>query len=244
MTPDQRAHLLRELDDLCPSLAKARTSTLGALVDGGVESTWRRGLEIVTALESDPAIVFVLQGIAQGVERGPSGTERTLWIIRPGDVVGGDRLTGPPEPARAVVAIRAVRGLAVPVTRFLAVAADDPEIRVGVTRETTVRAERGAGRADEESGGLPGRLSRLLLDFSDPERASGGWGELAYPMTLGTMAELVDSTEEDVRAALTEMEESGSVRGIGVHLVVDADLLREGVDLHLAIVARGEFEAM
>lgn len=238
MAPDQRTHLLRELEGLCPSLAKARTSTFGSLVDGGVESTWRRGLEIETAL--DPTVVFVLQGIARRVERGSFGTDRTMWIIRPGDVLGGDLLDGGPGPEGAVIVIRAVRGLAVPVTRFLAVAADDPEIRIGVTREAAARAERGADRA-ERSRGLPVRLSRLLLDFSDPELASGGWKELACPVTLGTMAELVDSTEEDVRAALAEMEESGRVRGIGVHLVVHAGLLREGVR---EIDARGEFEAM
>jgi CRP/FNR family transcriptional regulator len=170
---------------------------------------------IIPLIKAPDHILFVLEGLVKLVGVSQAGSERIVYVFRPGEILGSRILLDESlESAYESVAMQKVRALAVGRADFLRVAEEHPELLIAVTREFARRLEGLTSRMlTAMSDEVPIRLAQLLLDFAD--RDLGGSEEfvpLSYPLTHEAMAQIIGASRPHTSSVLGNLELQGALR--------------------------------
>jgi CRP-like cAMP-binding protein len=174
-----------------------------------------RGERLVPLLQPPSRIMFVTDGLAKMVGVSANGTERIVYVFRPGDATGSRVLLDvSPEAAYEIVAMTEVHAAAIGKADFLAIGERHPEVLMAVTRLFTRRLQDQTARMlAAMSSEVPARLSQLLLDFVDgPRRRATEMVPLSYPLTHEAMAQIIGASRPHTSTVLRDLEEHGAVR--------------------------------
>ena len=198
-----------------PSFAEVPAAGLESLARAAREVEYRPGDRIIPLIKPPDQILFVLEGLVKLVGVSQAGSERIVYVFRPGEVLGSRILLDvSPESAYESVAMQKVRALAVGKADFLRIAEEHPELLIAVTREFARRLEgltsRMLGAMSDE---VPIRLGQLLIDFAARDR--GGSEEfvpLSYPLTHEAMAQIIGASRPHTSSVLGNLELQGLLR--------------------------------
>ena len=198
-----------------PSFAEVPAAGLESLARAARDVEYRPGDRIIPLIKPPEQILFVLEGLVKLVGVSQAGSERIVYVFRPGEVLGSRILLDvSPESAYESVAMQKVRALVVGKTDFLRVAEEHPELLIAVTREFARRLEgltsRMLGAMSDE---VPIRLGQLLMDFA--ARGGGASEEfvpLSYPLTHEAMAQIIGASRPHTSSVLGNLESQGVLR--------------------------------
>ncbi len=198
-----------------PSFAEVPAAGVESLARVAREVEYRPGDRIIPLIKPPDQILFVLEGLVKLVGVSQAGSERIVYVFRPGEVLGSRILLDvSPESAYESVAMQKVRALAVGKADFLRIAEEHPELLIAVTREFARRLEgltsRMLGAMSDE---VPIRLGQLLIDFAARDR--GGSEEfvpLSYPLTHEAMAQIIGASRPHTSSVLGNLELQGLLR--------------------------------
>lgn len=212
------------------------------LAEAGREVRLATGERIVSIAKPLTDILILMKGMAKLVGVTETGVERILYVYRPCEIIGSRILLDQsPESPFEVVVMQDVHMLAIPKTRFVAIANDHPELLESVTKVLLKRVHRltswmlAAMSADASQ-----RLSKLLLDFADGAQVTADvFVPLEYSPTHETLAQLIGASRPHTTTLLKELEMEGAVRrlkprGLAVHRDALERRLREGVGMRAA----------
>lgn len=204
-----------ELLEGVPSLTGVSAAGLEDLGRVAREVEYRAGERIVPLIRPPQQLLFILDGLVKLVGVSLSGTERIVYVFRPGDITGSRVLLDvSPEAAYEIVAMQRVRAVAVSRHDFLRVAEDHPELLMAVTREFSRRlagltSRMLAAMSDE----VPVRLGQLLIDFASTEAGDvEEFVPLSYPLTHEAMAQIIGASRPHTSTVLGDLEQRGLVR--------------------------------
>ena len=198
-----------------PSFAEVPAAGLESLARAAREVEYRPGDRIIPLIKPPEQILFVLEGLVKLVGVSQAGSERIVYVFRPGEVLGSRILLDvSPESAYESVAMQKVRALAVSRADFLRVAEEHSELLIAVTREFARRLEgltsRMLGAMSDE---VPIRLGQLLMDFAAREEAKGEeFVPLSYPLTHEAMAQIIGASRPHTSSVLGNLELQGLLR--------------------------------
>ncbi|MGH7566765.1 MAG: Crp/Fnr family transcriptional regulator [Gemmatimonadota bacterium] len=198
-----------------PSLVEVPPAGLADLARVAREVQYRTGDRIVPLIKPPQQLLFILDGLVKLVGVSQNGTERIVYVFRPGDITGSRvLLDASPEAAYEIVAMQRVRAVAVNKHDFLRVAEDHPELLMAVTREFSRRlaglTSRMLAAMSEE---VPVRLGQLLIDFASPQTEEiEEFVPLSYPLTHEAMAQIIGASRPHTSTVLGDLEERGLVR--------------------------------
>lgn len=198
-----------------PSLTRVPAAGLEDLARVAREVEFREGERIVPLIKPPRQLLFILDGLVKLVGVSQSGTERIVYVFRPGDITGSRVLLDvSPESAYEIVAMQRVRAVAVSKQDFLHVAEEHPELLMAVTREFSRRlaglTSRMLAAMSEE---VPVRLGQLLIDFASPQAEDiEEFVPLSYPLTHEAMAQIIGASRPHTSTVLGDLEERGLVR--------------------------------
>ncbi|HUP18512.1 MAG TPA: Crp/Fnr family transcriptional regulator [Gemmatimonadota bacterium] len=201
--------------DPIASLDEVPSDARRALAERLREVTFARDERLVPLLQTPSRIMFVTDGLAKVVGVSANGTERIVYVFRPGDITGSRLLLDEsPGEAFEIVAMTEVRALAIGKADFLAVGERHPEVLMAVTRAFTRRLQDQTARMlAAMSSEVPVRLSQLLLDFVDgTRRRTEEMVPLSYPLTHEAMAQIIGASRPHTSTVLRDLEEHGAVR--------------------------------
>ena len=198
-----------------PSFAEVPGAGLESLARVARLVEYRPDDRIIPLIKPPDHILFVLEGLVKLVGVSQAGSERIVYVFRPGEVLGSRILLDESlESAYESVAMQNVRALAVGRADFLRVAEEHPELLIAVTREFARRlgglTSRMLAAMSEE---VPIRLGQLLLDFAAGDR--GGSEEfvpLSYPLTHEAMAQIIGASRPHTSSVLGNLELQGMLR--------------------------------
>jgi CRP-like cAMP-binding protein len=198
-----------------PALAGVPARALEELARAAREVEYRAGDRIVPLIKPPQLLLFILDGLVKMVGVSQSGSERILYVFRPGEITGSRVLLDvSPEAAYEIVAMQRVRAVAVSRHDFLRIAQDHPELLIAVTREFSRRlagltSRMLAAMSDE----VPVRLGQLLIDFAAPEAGDAEeFVPLSYPLTHEAMAQIIGASRPHTSTVLGDLEERGLVQ--------------------------------
>ena len=198
-----------------PSFVDVPAAGLESLAREAREVEYRPGDRIMPLVRPPDQVFFLLEGLVKLVGVSQAGSERIVYVFRPGEVLGSRILLDvSPESAYESVAMQNVRALAVGKSDFLRVAEAHPELLLAVTREFARRLEgltsRMLGAMSDE---VPIRLGQLLIDFASKD---GGGDEdfvpLSYPLTHEAMAQIIGASRPHTSSVLGSLELQGVLR--------------------------------
>lgn len=198
-----------------PSLSTVPAAGLEDLARVAREVEYREGDRIVPLIKPPQQLLFILEGLVKLVGVSSSGTERIIYVFRPGDITGSRvLLEESPEAAYEIVAMQHVRAIAVNRLDFLRVAENHPELVMAVTREFSRRLAGLTSRMlATMSDEVPVRLSQLLIDFASTEAEDlEEFVPLSYPLTHEAMAQIIGASRPHTSTVLGDLEERGLVR--------------------------------
>lgn len=216
----------------CPPLSHLEPDCLSDLAERASLVRYAPEERLITLLDRSPRVQFLSEGLAKLVGTTRNDMERILYVYRPGEIVGARYFLETPESSREVVAMEPAAAVVVDRDRFLQVGRAHPELLLAATREFTSRLlrlkERTMAAMGEE---VAVRLSRLLLDFSDPDGGADDWMHLAHPLTHRIMAQIIGASRPHTSATLARLESAGALRRKNPRgLAVRPSRLREIVD--------------
>ena len=196
-----------------PALAGVPARALDDLARAAREVDYGADDRIVPLIKPPQQLLFILEGLVKLVGVSVNGSERIVYVFRPGEITGSRVLLDvSPEAAYEIVAMQRVRAIAVSKHDFLRVAEDHPELLIAVTREFSRRLAGLASRMlAAMSDEVPIRLGQLLVDFA----AAGEDDEfvpLSYPLTHESMAQIIGASRPHTSTVLGDLEERGLVR--------------------------------
>jgi CRP/FNR family transcriptional regulator len=198
-----------------PALAGVPARALEELARAARQMEYQAGDRIVPLIKPPQQLLFILDGLVKLVGVSQSGSERILYVFRPGEITGSRVLLDvSPEAAYEIVAMQRVRAVAVSRHDFLRIAQDHPELLIAVTREFSRRLagltrRMLAAMSDE----VPVRLGQLLIDFASPEAGDAEeFVPLSYPLTHEAMAQIIGASRPHTSTVLGDLEERGLVQ--------------------------------
>ncbi|CAN5891136.1 Crp/Fnr family transcriptional regulator [soil metagenome] len=196
-----------------PALADLSERVLEDLARVAREVEYGAGDRIVPLIKPPPQILFILQGLVKLVGVSVNGSERIVYVFRPGEITGSRVLLDvSPEAAYEIVAMQRVRAVAVSKPDFLRIAEDHPELLIAVTREFSRRLAGLASRMlAAMSDEVPIRLGQLLLDFA-AAAADDEFVPLSYPLTHESMAQIIGASRPHTSTVLGDLEHRGLVQ--------------------------------
>jgi CRP/FNR family transcriptional regulator len=198
-----------------PSLADVPAEALQDLARVAREVEYRAGDRIVPLIRPPQQLLFILEGLVKLVGVSLNGSERIVYVFRPGDITGSRvLLEESPEAAYEIVAMRPVRSVAVSKQDFLRVAEEHPALLMAVTREFSRRLAGLTSRMlAAMSEDVPVRLGQLLIDFASPGAEDlEEFVPLSYPLTHEAMAQIIGASRPHTSTVLRDLEELGLVR--------------------------------
>jgi len=175
----------------------------------------RHGKDHVIFNEGDAgmALYMIVKGRVKIAQSSPDGKERTLALLRPGDVFGELALIdGGPRSADAVVTEDSEL-LVVPREKFLTFVMEQPQVAMSLLvvlshrlRHTNLLVH------DAAFFDVRGRLARVLLELARGEGETEPGGALVCPqLTQSELASMVGVTRESINKWLRYYERSGTV---------------------------------
>ena len=173
------------------------------------------GDRIIPLIKPPDQVFFLLEGLVKLVGVSQAGSERIVYVFRPGEVLGSRVLLDvSPESAYESVAMQKVRALAVRKADFLRIAEEHSELLLAVTGEFARRlgglTSRMLAAMSEE---VPIRLGQLLIDFaSQDERGGEDFVPLSYPLTHEAMAQIIGASRPHTSSVLGNLELQGVLR--------------------------------
>lgn len=198
-----------------PSFTDVPAAGLESLARVARVVEFRPGERVIPLIKPPQRVLFILEGLIKLVGVSQAGSERIVYVFRPGEVLGSRVLLDvSPESAYESVAMQRVRALSVGKPDFLRVAGEHPELLIAVTREFARRlggltSRMLAAMSDE----VPVRLGQLLLDFAARD---GGGNEyfvpLSHPLTHEVMAQIVGASRPHTSSVLGNLESQGVLR--------------------------------
>jgi CRP/FNR family transcriptional regulator len=197
-----------------PALAGVPAGALEDLARVAREVEYDAGDRIVPLIKPPQQLLFLLDGLVKLVGVSVNGSERIVYVFRPGEITGSRVLLDASlEAAYEIVAMQHVRAIAVSKHDFLRVAEDHPELLIAVTREFSRRLAGLASRMlAAMSDEVPVRLGQLLVDFAAPAGGGDEFVPLSYPLTHEAMAQIIGASRPHTSTVLGDLEERGLVR--------------------------------
>jgi CRP-like cAMP-binding protein len=196
------------------SLAADERTALGAI---GRARTYRRGERLVLEGDQSDTMFVVIEGRARVFTGTPEGTEVTLCVRGPGDLIGEMGALDPGgRRSASVVALEPVRCRVLTARELQAFLDDHPRASLALLRLVIGRL-RDADRRRTEFGPYDAtrRLARVLVEAAD--QAVGGTGRAADGVHLGLalsqneLSGLIGASRESVARALAELRRRGLV---------------------------------
>lgn len=238
LNPHPSLHLV----DQCPPLARLSIETRTLLAEAGREVRLATGERIVSIAKPLSDILILMEGMAKLVGVTEAGVERILYVYRPCEIIGSRILLDQsPETPFEIVVMQDVHMLAIPKSRFVAIANDHPELLESVTKVLLKRVHRlTSWMLAAMSADASHRLSKLLLDFANGAQVTAdAFVPLEYSPTHETLAQLIGASRPHTTTLLKELELAGAVRrlkprGLAVHRDALERRLREGVGMRAA----------
>ncbi len=223
------------LFEVSPGLRELDAEVREALAESARETTFAAGERLVPLLHPPERILVLVEGLAKLVGVSANGIERIIYVFRPGEVTGSRiLLEESPEAPYEIIAMQAVRAVAIGKREFLRVGERHPEVLIAVTREFSRRLNQLTARMlAAMSTEVPVRLSRLLLDFADGRKSKAGMVPLTYPLTHEAMAQIIGASRPHTSTVLRDLEEIGAVQrrsadGLLVHPDALERIVRDG----------------
>jgi CRP-like cAMP-binding protein len=196
------------------AFADVPAAGLEALSRVAREVEYRAGDRVIPLIKPPDQVLFILEGLIKLVGVSQAGSERIVYVFRPGEVLGSRVLLDvSPESAYESVAMQKARAIAVGKADFLRVAEQHPELLIAVTREFARRLEgltsRMLGAMSDE---VPVRLGQLLLDFASRDGRGEDFVPLSYPLTHEAMAQIIGASRPHTSSVLGNLELQGVLR--------------------------------
>jgi CRP/FNR family transcriptional regulator, cyclic AMP receptor protein len=219
------------------SLAADERAALGEI---GHARSYRRGDRMIMEGDRNDITFLVLEGRVRVFTGTPEGTEVTLCVRGPGDLIGEMSALDPGCHRSAnVVALEAVRCRVIAARELLAFLEAHPRSTLALLRLVISRL-RGADRRRTEFGPYDAtrRLARVLIEAADeaqantaarsgkPDRGAGGV-QLGLALSQHELSGLIGASRESVARGMAELRRRGLVAtGRRSVTIVDADGLR------------------
>jgi CRP/FNR family transcriptional regulator len=202
-----------ELLEGVPALAGVSARALEDLARAARVVEYGAGDRIVPLIKPPQQLLFILEGLVKLVGVSVNGSERIVYVFRPGEITGSRVLLDvSPEAAYEIVAMQRVQAVAVSRHDFLRIAEDHPELLIGVTQEFSRRLSGLATRMlAAMSDEVPVRLGQLLLDFA-AGAADEEFVPLSYPLTHESMAQIIGASRPHTSTVLGDLEQRGLVQ--------------------------------
>jgi CRP-like cAMP-binding protein len=218
------------------SLAADERTALGEI---GHARSYRRGERMIMEGDRNDITFLVLEGRVRVFTGTPEGTEVTLCVRGPGDLIGEMSALDPGCHRSAnVVALEAVRCRVIAARELLAFLEAHPRSTLALLRLVISRL-RGADRRRTEFGPYDAtrRLARVLVEAADeaganaaaqsrrPDRSAGV--QLGLALSQHELSGLIGASRESVARGMAELRRRGLVTtGRRSVTIVDADGLR------------------
>jgi CRP-like cAMP-binding protein len=210
LTPDERAEIIRH-SEIGPRMADdllARLARLATAVD------FRRRRFIYRRGDSADSLYLIARGRVKICSiNDNTAREAVIDIIGPGALFGESALYGPGTRERSAVAYENARLIRIPVGEFREAMMGDRELYDCTFRLVGQRLSRAERRmADFALDGIPARLDKLLVEFSERygrEEPGGVLIDLNLPHR--EIASIVGSTRESVTVRLNAMRRAGII---------------------------------
>jgi CRP/FNR family transcriptional regulator, cyclic AMP receptor protein len=220
ITPEDRIHLLRQLD-FSSNLSE---TILAEFAECSVVIEARRRRFVYRAGEQADALYAIVKGRIKLCRIEP-GTEReaVIDILPQGSLFGDSALystAGRRE--NCAVAYESCTLLKIPAEQFKAAMAEDLKLHDYTLRLIGHRLERAEQRlADFALNAIPARLDRLLADFSHRYGVLESEGVLIdIPLPHREIASIVGSTRESVTVRLNAMRREGTIEFVNRRILI------------------------
>ena len=205
-------------------LSTAAPATIEALAAASKARTLRREEVLFTAGSRANAAFVVVRGTLRVFTTSASGSEPTLAILTPGDLVGEIGVLDDAPRAAGVAALRPSEVVEVPARAFRAAYDTDPAIPRRLVSLLSARMRSlNDGFTDLASLDLGGRLAKYLA----AEVEQQGRTTVKLTLTQAELGQLLGGARQTVNQVLQSLERAGLIetRGRTVH-VLDLDGLR------------------
>jgi CRP/FNR family cyclic AMP-dependent transcriptional regulator len=219
------------------SLAADERTALGEI---GHARSYRRGERMILEGDQQDTTFLVLEGRVRVFTGTPEGTEVTLCVRGPGDLIGEMGALDPGgRRSASVIALEPVRCRVIAARELQAFLEAHPRSTLALLRLVIGRL-RGADRRRTEFGPYDAtrRLARVLIEAADEAAAGapargvrrdggGGGMQLGLALSQHELSGLIGASRESVARGMAELRRRGLVAtGRRSVTIVDADGLR------------------
>jgi CRP/FNR family transcriptional regulator, cyclic AMP receptor protein len=219
------------------SLAADERTALGEI---GHARSYRRGERMILEGDQQDTTFLVLEGRVRVFTGTPEGTEVTLCVRGPGDLIGEMGALDPGgRRSASVIALEPVRCRVIAARELQAFLEAHPRSTLALLRLVIGRL-RGADRRRTEFGPYDAtrRLARVLIEAADEAAAGaaargvrrdggGGGMQLGLALSQHELSGLIGASRESVARGMAELRRRGLVTtGRRSVTIVDADGLR------------------
>lgn len=216
----------------CPP---GRSDRLGqdhlALLGGaGVVHAWSRGEVLMRRGERGDRAILLRRGLVKITTEAVNGYTSLLAFRGPGELVGELAILDGGDRSATVTAVRPVRGVIIPASRFAVLLREHGDLALAVLRGVSGRL-RHSDRHREALGSRSAavRVAHVLLEFAERHGTpASGWAPtaLAVAMTQQELAGAAGTSRESVVRTLRDLHDLGLVgTARGLIVVLDPERL-------------------
>ncbi|MFJ9637164.1 Crp/Fnr family transcriptional regulator [Streptomyces sp. NPDC101178] len=204
-------------------LGQDHLALLGA---AGVVHAWSRGEILMRQGERGDRAILLRQGLVKITTESANGYTSLLAFRGPGELVGELAVLDGGARSATVTAVRPVRGVIIPASRFAALIQEHGDLALAVLRGVSGRL-RHSDRHREALGSRSAavRIAHVLLEFAERHgtaAADRGPTALAVSMTQQELAGAAGTSRESVVRTLRDLHDLGLVAmARGVVVVLD-----------------------
>lgn len=188
----------------------------------GIQKQYDKGQNIFYEEDSSDGIYFILKGYVKVYQIGVNGTEKTLAILTPGDIIGEMATFGSHNRSASVKVIEPTDVLFIPTRRFEELLGKVPALGTKITEILTNRlrianrqlALLGSGSSREKV------VNQLLYLVERCGRAHGSGYMIIPRFTHLEMASLAGVARETVTKIYNDLEEKGVLSFEDRHIIV------------------------
>lgn len=189
-----------------PLLSGLDRDELQRFADVTRERAFPKGSVILFEHDPGDSLYVVRSGRVKVVLVGEDGREVILGVLGVGEHFGELSLIDELPRSAHVIAMEDSSLIILRSDDFRRRVESSPAVAWALLRELSRRLR----RADEKIGGLvlldvPGRISRLLIDFAD----SSGGEVIDKPLTHQTIAQMIGASRETVSRAMKDFQDAG-----------------------------------
>ncbi|MFC0436675.1 Crp/Fnr family transcriptional regulator [Kutzneria buriramensis] len=188
---------------------------------------FRNGDLLCVAGDDSDEVLLIEAGSVKVVLPGQNGVDSILGFYGPGDVLGEMGVLWDRQRSASIVARTHGRAVHVDGARFLALAAEDPEVLRFVTDLLRERLWRADKRLEyRASMDVQARLARVLLDLAREFGEPVGPGFGVRGVTQAELAQLVTASQKSIEHAVHLLRQDGVlITDRRYYQIVDADAL-------------------